>query len=209
MTTGRALIEAALREPLLELGWAPRAAGWFTRPVAPGAGGVIVVGVASKRTAAGTGAATLYVHLCDEQLEAEVAHLTGTADTGYRTTTSTTSIGYLMPDARWHEWHVTPTSVDTVAVAMASAVRAYAEPHLRALAADPRAHLAAIAASPASSGARGLARTVLLLRRLGEGAEAAQFLGRRMTALTGRTDAVATEERRVAVVLASQPTAAS
>lgn len=201
VTTGRKLIENALRAPLRERGWAPRAAGWFTRPVTPGTLGVVAVGVASKRAEPGQAGATIYVHLRDEQLEAEVASVTGTTAGGYRTTTSTTSIGYLMPAARWSEWQVEPDSADAVADEIADAVQTYAEPHLRRLAADPQALLAAITSSPSYSGSSGLARAVLLLRRMGEEAEATQLLGDRVTGLADRTDAAATEERRVGAIL--------
>jgi hypothetical protein len=40
VVTGRQLIRRALRAPLQEAGWTPRAAGWFTRAIAPGYPGV-------------------------------------------------------------------------------------------------------------------------------------------------------------------------
>jgi len=126
-----------------------------------------------------------------------VANLGGWKDQGYRTTTGTTSIGYLMPVARWHEWHVEPGNADAVADEVAQAVQTYAEPHLRTLAEDPRALLASVVSSPSYSIAPGLARAVLLLRRIGQHTEAAELLGRRLSALGTRTDAAAAEERRV------------
>lgn len=104
------MIEVALRPALREHGWAPRASGWFTHPVTSGVLGVVALGVAPKHAGPGTETATIYVHLRDERLEAAVADLTGAADQGYKTTTTTTSIGYLMPAARWHEWYVGPAT---------------------------------------------------------------------------------------------------
>ncbi|GAA3819056.1 hypothetical protein [Cellulomonas soli] len=201
MTTGRKLIERALRGALQERGWTPRGAGWFTRAVAPGALGVLAVGVASKHSAPGQATATIYVHLRDEQLEAEVAKLTDTPNEGYRTTTGTTSIGHLMPASRWHEWHIELDSAAAAAEEMARAVQDYAEPYLRTLASDPRMLLEAVESSPSYSAASGLARAVLLLRRQGSDAEATEFLLRRMSGLAARTDPAAAIERRVAGTL--------
>lgn len=201
MTTGRKLIEGALRGALQERGWTPRAAGWFTRPVAPGALGVLAVGVASKYSAPGQATATIYVHLRDEQLEAEVAKLTNTPNESYRTTTATTSIGYLMPASRWHEWHIEPDTAENAAEEMARAVHDYAEPYLRTLAPDPRTLLEAVESSPSYSAASGLARAVLLLRRKGSDAEAAELLLRRVSGAAARTDPAAAIELRVAEAL--------
>jgi len=201
MTTGRKLIESALRGPMQKQGWSPRAAGWFTRTLSAGTSGVLAIGVASKHSAPGTATATLHVHLRDEQLEADVAELTGVRDQGYKTTTATTSIGYLLPAARWFEWDVHPTNADAVAAEMVAAAHTYAEPHLRALAADPRALLAAIASSPSYTDATGFARVVVLMRRTGLESEASQLFERRMAGLAGRTDVAAEMERRLIAVL--------
>ena len=40
MTTGRVLLEQALRAPMAEHGWRPRAAGWSRRTLGGGALGV-------------------------------------------------------------------------------------------------------------------------------------------------------------------------
>jgi len=201
MVTGRKLIETALRAPMRERGWTPRASGWFTRATGPGALWVVAVGVASKCAAPGTAMATAHVHFRDAELEAQVAGLCGWQDQGYRTTTGTTSIGYLMPDACWHEWHVEPDTADAVAHDVAQAVQTYAEPYLRELAEDPRCLLASIVASPSYLIAHGLARAVVLLGREGQLGEASEFLGQRLAALASRTDAAAAEERRVADLL--------
>lgn len=80
---------------------------------------------------------------------------------------------------------------------MAEAVKRYAQPHLRRLAEDPRSLLSAIASSPSYSISSGLTRAVLLLKRMGQEHEATELLDRRMTGLADRSDAAATEERRV------------
>lgn len=167
----------------------------------PGVLGVVALGVASKHSARGTATATLHVHVRDEHLEAAVADVTGWADQGYKTTTSTTSIGYLMPAGRWHEWDVRPDAADLVANEMALAVKQYAEPHVTKVAADSDALLAAITASASYSTALGLVRAVLLLTRVGRHREAGDLLAARMEQLGDRADAAATEERRVSATL--------
>ncbi len=201
VATGRGTIEAALRPALSERGWTPRASGWFTHPVLPGVLGVVALGVASKHSAPGAATATIHVHIRDERLEAAVADVTGWADQGYKTTTATTSIGYLMPSGRWYEWDVRPDSVDLVANEMALAVKQYAEPHVRKLAVDPDALLVAITASASYSTAHGLVRAVLMLSRTGRRREAGDLLAARMAQLGDRSDAAATEERHVGTTL--------
>jgi hypothetical protein len=48
VVTGPKLMERALREPMQAIGWTPRAAGWFTRPVAPGYIGVLAATATSE-----------------------------------------------------------------------------------------------------------------------------------------------------------------
>lgn len=201
MVTGRNLIEGAVRNPMLARGWAPRAAGWFTRSVGQGQLGVVAIGVASKHEAPGTATATAYVHFRDDELEAEVASLCGWPGHGYQTTTATTSIGYLMPDARWHDWFVEPESVVAVGDEIAHAIQTYAEPHLRKLAEDPRLLLASIRSSAAYTTALGLARAALLLRRIGDSAGAGELASQRLALAGARADPAAAEERRVADLL--------
>ncbi len=127
--------------------------------------------------------------------------LCGWPDHGYQTTTATTSIGYLMPDARWHEWFVESESVVCVGDEIADAVRTYAQPHLAMLAEDPHLLLASIQSSPAYATARGLARAALLLSRLGDNADAGELVSQRLALVGARMDAAAVEERRVADLL--------
>jgi len=130
-----------------------------------------------------------------------VADVAGSREQGYKTTTATTSIGYLMPAARWCEWNVSAENVDAIAAEMADAVRTYAEPHLRALVADPQLLLAAIASSPSYATSTGLARAVLLMRRTGRSLEASELLGRRASGLATRSDAAAEMERHTIAAL--------
>lgn len=58
-----------MRNPMLEHGWTPRAAGWFTRSLGQGHLGVVAIGVASKHEASGTATATAYVHFRDDELD--------------------------------------------------------------------------------------------------------------------------------------------
>jgi hypothetical protein len=134
-------------------------------------------------------------------VEREVATLCGVQDQGYRSTTATTSIGYLMPNRQWREWPATPALVDEVAVEMAEATRDYASPYLTRLATDSRLLLDAIEASPAYSTALGLCRVVVLLARMGELDEAETFLAARSTDLVLRADAAAQRKRVVADAL--------
>ncbi len=112
-----------MRNPMLARGWTPRAAGWFTRSVGQGQLGVVAIGVASKHQAPGAATATAYIHFRDDELEAEVASLCGWPGHGYQTTTATTSIGYPMPDAWWHDWFVEPESVVAVGDEIAHAIQ--------------------------------------------------------------------------------------
>src|SRR4051794_41626834 len=99
------------------IGWTPRAAGWFTRPIAPGYTGVLAASAASEHAAPGTAYTTLFVHLRREDVQPVVRELVQSPrkDGGYRSATATTSIGYLMPGPTWRTWHVTPETADAVA----------------------------------------------------------------------------------------------
>lgn len=200
VATGRRVIEDALRTPMEAIGWRPRAAGWFTRSLSPGATGVIAVGTASKRTAPGTVDATLHIHLRVESVEAIVRSFgeTTTDDGGYRAVTASTSIGYLMPAARWRDWHVTSETATPVAEQMANAVRDFGEPYLERLTVDPERLLDAIRKSTRSAQSPGLCAEVAQLAELGQLDDALRVLERRLQALDGRTDAAASDLRRLA-----------
>ena len=201
VVTGRSLVQGVLREPMESLGWRRRAAGWFTAEVAPGYLGAVAVGTATKHAAPGTSLATLYVHLRDERVEPVVAELCGMPDAGYKTTTATTSIGYLMPEASWKEWLVAPDTAAVVATEMAAAVQQHAVPYLAKAATDPRLLLDAISLSAAYSTATGFCRAAVLLARNGERQAAGTLIDERVTAAEGRADAAAQKEREVAEAL--------
>lgn len=189
--------------PMVAIGWRPRAAGWFTRYLSPDMTGVIAVGTASKHTAPGTVDATLHLHLRVESVEAIVRSLREamTGEGGYKDVTASTSIGYLMPAARWREWHVTAETAAAVSEEMANAVRDFGEPYLDRLAVDPERLLEAIRKSPRSGQSPGLCAEVALLAQLRQLDDAMALLERRLHALDGRTDAAAGELRRIAARL--------
>jgi len=106
VSTGRALAQAALREPLQAIGWTPRAAGWFTKDVRSGFQGVLALGSAAEHSSTGTARIMLHVGIRDEQTEQLVSRLTDEPDGGYRQRTATTGIGYLLPGTSWREWEI-------------------------------------------------------------------------------------------------------
>lgn len=200
MATGRELAVRALREPMVELGWRPRAAGWFSTPIAAGRTGVLAVGAASEHAAPGTAEVTLHVHLRCEDVQPVVRGLTGstTPDGGYRSTTAVTSIGYLMPEPTWRTWLVTPSSAAAVAAELAAATRDAARPWLERLVADPDLLIEAVAASPAMASATGPCTVAVLLARLGRPDEGWAFMAERLTRLGDRTDPAADDLRGTA-----------
>jgi hypothetical protein len=194
VTSGRKLVQDALREPLSAGGWTPRAAGWFTLALDLSKLAVVSVATASEHAPPASATATLHVHLRDDEVERLVSQLCGSRDDGYRTTTTTTSIGYLMPVQAWKEWDVIAGSAERVAAEMAAAVREHAEPYVRRLASDASATLEAVKASPAYPTAVGLGRAVVILRRAGEAAAARSLIEERLGALGARSDAAAVHE---------------
>lgn len=175
------------------IGWTPRAAGWFTKPLVPGYTGVLATGAASRRTAPGEALVTLYVHLRREDVETVVRELVDSADKdgGYRSATTTTSIGYLMPKPAWREWLVSRETADSVAAELVAATRDYGEPYLRRLSTDPSALVDAIRASPAMIGAVGPCRVAVTLARLGRSDEASEYVQHAVASLGTRTDPAA------------------
>jgi hypothetical protein len=200
VTTGRQLIHAALREPMRAIGWTPRAAGWFTAPLAPVHTGVIAAGAASEHAAPGTAYTTLFVHLRREDVEPVVRELVGRthADGGYRSVTATTSIGCLMPEPTWRTWLVTPDTADAVAVELAAATRDHARPYLDRLAADPELLLAEVQLSGRMASAVGPCQVAVLLARLGRPEEGRAFVEERVAALGSRRDPAADHLREAA-----------
>ena len=83
----------------------------------------------------GEGMATLYLGARHELTEAEVAAHCDVKDS-YQQRTVLTSIGYLMPEGGWTEWHVTPTTAKQAATEMSRAVNLWADPWLTTVAND-------------------------------------------------------------------------
>ena len=200
VTSGRDLAVRALRQPLADLGWRPRAAGWATTPIAAQRTGVLAVSAASEHAAPGTAHVTLHVHLRCDDVQPVVRMLTGdeVPDGGYRSTTAVTSIGYLMPDPAWRTWPVTSSTAAEVAAELAVAVRDHARPWLDRLAADPALLLAAVERSPAMATAAGPCTLAVLLAGAGRAEAGWAVMAERLAGLGGRTDPAAEDLRRTA-----------
>jgi hypothetical protein len=118
-------------------GWKSRALGWFTLPVSEGHLGVIAIGTASEHSAKGEAEAAAYVGVREDATERITCQLCDMKDHGYQQRTAVRPIGYLMPDKRWHGWHVTSVTAAGAAEELTEAVNTYAVPFLRELARDP------------------------------------------------------------------------
>src|SRR5215510_4666052 len=136
VTSGRALAEAALREPMQAVGWRPRAAGWFTQQIAAGFLGVTAVGSASRYSRPGTAQITLYVGIREEATEQAVSELCSVKDQGYRQRTATGGIGYLLPGSSWRTWEITPGNAMELARQLTALVQRHAVPYLHQLSSD-------------------------------------------------------------------------
>jgi hypothetical protein len=181
------------------VGWEPRAAGWFTKQIAPGFVGVIAAGSASAHSMPGTARITLHVGIRDQTVEPLAAQLCEQRDSGYRQRTATVGIGYLLPDRSWREWEITSHNAGPLAHDLASLVPAHAEKYLRRLASEHAALLEAAKSSPSSSQVIGVCRIAVLLARYSSRDHAITFLRQRMDGLGTRTDAAAALERQAAV----------
>lgn len=197
MPTGRELAEQALREPMQEHGWSPRAAGWFTRDVDEGYVGVASFAAASKNAAAGTARLVPYIGVRDEQTEAVVARLNARRD-GYRQTTTTINVGYVTPSASWCERLITSDNSVAVASELAAVMTVDGLAHLQEVAADPAALLRAVQRSPAYSTAVGRCRFAVLLARHRGTAHAEAFLHQVVTDVAARDDPAAHADRAMA-----------
>lgn len=196
MVTGRRIAEGALRAPMTEAGWQPRAAGWFTRSVSPEQLGVIALGVASKDKTEGSADVTAYVGLRVEAVETVVADICESTRTDYRERTAVSPLGYLMPENRWRDWHIDIESAARVAGELCGAIQSSGLPWLRTVAADAEALLAQVKASPAFDQATGLTRYAVLLAQSGRVDDALGFITQRATALGDRSDPAAEANRR-------------
>ncbi|HEX6758819.1 MAG TPA: hypothetical protein VF086_10495 [Propionibacteriaceae bacterium] len=147
MPTGRQLAERTLRPLMEEVAWRPRAAGWFTKQVAPGFLGVISVDVASKGYTKGSGTISLFVGLRDEALEPVVAKLCATEDHAYQGRTVVRYIGYVMPERTFLKWYIDADVADEVCAELVRHVVNHADPYLAGLTSDQNALSAEMAAT--------------------------------------------------------------
>lgn len=142
----------------------------------------------------GEGMVTLHVGARDDSLENEVAAICGYR-ASYQQRTLNTSIGYLMPEAGWREWLVTPRTADGIARELAAAVRAYGLPHLRSVVVDPEAILAET--ERALDQAPAYVRHVLMTRRLRGTGAGQRTLANLRERLGDRKDPAAHQAREV------------
>jgi hypothetical protein len=200
MVTGRQLIERALRTPMQDAGWTPRAAGWFTRAITPGYTGVLAASAASEHAPTGTAYVTLFVGLRREDVEPvvrELCRIPG-SDGGYRSRTVITSIGYLMPEPTWRTWFVAPDTADAVAAELTDLVARHAQPYLDRLAADPEQLVEAVRATRHWSSASGPCTLAVCLARAGRPEEGWAFVQERRALLGSRTDVAGGQLRDMA-----------
>lgn len=145
--TGRQRAEQTLRPLMQEIGWKPRAAGWFTKQMAPGLLGVVAVDAASKGYERGSASISLHVGLRDQETEPVVANCCGIDDHAYQRRTVNRYIGYVMPERTFLKWDIDMVVADPVCAELVRHVVAYAEPYLRGLAQDPQVLLVEAAAT--------------------------------------------------------------
>lgn len=191
--TGRRSINDALRTTLGESGWQPRAAGWFSRSAAPGWVDVPATATAVQGMPTGEAMTTLHVGARHEATEAEVAAHCNIKDS-YRQRTIITSIGYLMPERRWTEWHVTPGTADHVAIQIREAVSSWADPWLDRVADDDEVVLSETVKGWLERSSIELARHLVAIRNFTDEATAAALVDEAFAALGAEGMGVA--ERR-------------
>ena len=201
MTTAKKLFDEALKSPMRDVGWTPRAAGWFTREVGPEHLAVLATSVATAHASPGEGQATGHLGLRVEQVEQTVSHLLARKDEGYKARTTTTPLGYVSTQHRWLEWAITGPSVERIAQEVAQLVATEGWAFVSALANDPDAMVNAVKAAPSFGQASGFARAVVLLAHLGRDDEAQQVIEDRRRQCEGRTDPAASDTRRACDVL--------
>lgn len=206
MTTGRRLIETALREPMTVAGWSARRAGWFTVPVVPGSSsGSLAVMTAVEHHAAGSAGVNWVAGFRDEAVEAEVAALLSAVPAGSRpspayterTVVTTASPG--MTGRGFLSWTVDPGSAAAVAADMVHAADQLVVPWLHRLAQD-RSALAAAAFPSRRTGTRNLARAVLLARDVGDGDGVRQLIEEAEATAVGDNPAHAAMRAGIAVL---------
>lgn len=200
MASGRVIAETAVKPILVAAGWQSRAAGWFTKEMAPGVTAVVAVSAASKHHAAGTASMTVQVGLRDDATEQVVEELAGSWTPKYQGRTWVTALGYLLPDSSYlaGERDFDERNATSQAEELALLLADHAEPRLRHIAGDPAELTRLVMDSVSSEGRPGLCRIATLLKRA-EGFQAAStYVAQRLRDLRDRTDHAAELEREVA-----------
>lgn len=197
VSTAERFLQDALSGPMIEIGWRPRASGWFTLDLGEGFLGVTALGVASRRSPAGNGAATLYVGLRVERIEHTVEEIRGQRG-NYRDRTAGTSIGYLSAEQTWLEWQVDESNAQAVARELARRVSTYAMPYLTELANDPGKLIQAARSSASFVQDVGKCRVAVLLAEHAGPSEADRFLDQAEADLGDRQDPAAEMVREMA-----------
>jgi hypothetical protein len=185
---------------LVAAGWQAKAAGWFTKEIAPGVTAVVAVSAASKHHAAGTASVTVHVGLRDDPTEHVVEELSGSSTPRYQGRTWVTALGYLLPGSSFFEGErvFNERNATSQAEELALSLAEHAEPRLLRIAGDPSELTRLAKDSVSSVGRSGLCRVATLLNRT-QGLEAAStYVAQRLTELGDRTDHAAELEREVA-----------
>ena len=188
-----------MRQPMMALGWKPRALGWFTYAVSTDAMGVVAIGTASEHTERGTAAVFPFVGLRHEVIEPIVSQLSGTPDHGYRQRTAVNSLGYLLPAQAWRSWDVSEDNAGEVALYLADLITEFALPALQRLSVDLDELLRWVERNPSSAQVTGACRVPVTLELLGRRSAALAAVAQCTDALAGRTDAAA-EKLRPAMI---------
>jgi len=128
--------------------------------------------------------------------------LAGQQDEDYRDRTYVTSIGYLMPQQRWHTWAISAETVDFAGDKMAAAVEEHAVPYLTRVCADDALFLEEVQArSFYSARTTYVIPVVMALQGLVD--DAWVYIESRREQVRGIDHAAAREERQAADAVAA------
>lgn len=162
--SGASIARKAFRRPFEDIGWKPRAAGWFTKTLSDGWTGVVAV----------THSSTGFPAVVDVNLRVDLRH-DATEDavsaysalkTDYRTRTILRQLHQFCPNHQLPERRVTADTADAVASSMVSVFVEYAMPWMVGVAESPQIALDATARNIGGS-TPNLVRYVLLGEALG------------------------------------------
>lgn len=195
--TGRVLLETALRAPMAERGWRPRAKGWFTRDLGAGALAVVAASTHGEGMAAGTRMGTAYVGVRLDAVQPVVATLTDVKDDGYRFRMATSNIGYVLPERRWRDWYVDAAAADRAAAEIAALTETHVVPYLLRLRDDTDLLIEGVRHSAAMTTSIGFVTIAVLLAHAGRRDEAYR-MAHDAFAETGDEQAAWAVERRTA-----------